>query len=211
MLCCRCCFHFLRSRPRRGSTKYRLLIVYCYFDHRIEIQVSLFLFCALTMNSRLAIQILGLVLALSEASAGFGRQRDEEQTVLQLIERIIPGRQKEFIVIIENDLATNGLDRFEFQTVNDTILQITATTGVAAAWGFNHYLKYFCKAHISWSGNQLSVPKPLPKVTKLTITSLNRLAVPYASWTIFSFLISCVNYFCETITTFSVTITKHII
>ena len=101
----------------------------------------------------------------------------EETAVLQLIERILPGRQKEFSVIIDkNSFSTNGLDNFEFHTVNSSMLQITATSGVAGAWAFNHFLKYFCKAHISWSGSQLLIPKPLPKVAQpVKISSPNRL------------------------------------
>jgi hypothetical protein len=34
-------------------------------------------------------------------------------------------------------------------------IQVTATTGVAAAWGIHHYLKYYCNVHISWDVNQL--------------------------------------------------------
>ena len=104
-------------------------------------------------------------------------QSGEEAAVLQLIERILPGRQKEFSVIIDkNGFNTNGLDNFEFHTVNSSMLQITATSGVAGAWAFNHFLKYFCKAHISWSGSQLLIPKPLPKVVQpVKISSPNRL------------------------------------
>ncbi|RWS19882.1 alpha-N-acetylglucosaminidase-like isoform X1, partial [Leptotrombidium deliense] len=35
--------------------------------------------------------------------------------------------------------------------------------GVAAANGLRFYLKKYCNSHVSWSGNRLSVPSPLPK------------------------------------------------
>lgn len=44
------------------------------------------------------------------------------------------------------------------------VIQITATTGVAAATGFHHYLKYMCTCHISWQTVQLNLPKELPDV-----------------------------------------------
>ena len=34
-------------------------------------------------------------------------------------------------------------------------IQVTATTGVAAAWGIHYYLKYYCNVHISWDVDQL--------------------------------------------------------
>ena len=34
-------------------------------------------------------------------------------------------------------------------------IQVTATTGVAAAWGIHYYLKYYCNVHISWDVDHL--------------------------------------------------------
>jgi PREDICTED: similar to alpha-N-acetylglucosaminidase len=42
---------------------------------------------------------------------------------------------------------------------------------VAAANGLNYYLKYIAKCHVAWSGEQLSLAKPLPPVPqKIQIT-----------------------------------------
>lgn len=50
---------------------------------------------------------------------------------------------------------------------NNKKLQITANTGVAAAWGFNYYLKYYCNSTVNWSGKNINlVPNELPTVTK---------------------------------------------
>jgi hypothetical protein len=48
-----------------------------------------------------------------------------------------------FEVSINPDLAVNGKDVFELKNGSqpDTVL-ISASSGVAAAWGFNYYLKY---------------------------------------------------------------------
>ena len=51
----------------------------------------------------------------------------------------------------------------------DNIVQISATTGVAAAAGFNYYLKYFCNCHVSWEASQLNLPEELPDVN-ITVT-----------------------------------------
>lgn len=41
---------------------------------------------------------------------------------------------------------------------------VTGSSGVAAAKGFYHYLKYYCGCHVSWDGDQLNVPDDLPQV-----------------------------------------------
>lgn len=47
------------------------------------------------------------------------------------------------------------------------------TSGVAAVWGFHHYLKYHCFCHVSWDSDQLSLPEILPPVN-ITVTSADR-------------------------------------
>ena len=131
-------------------------------------------FCEVQVLASVAISILLCNLALTSC------ENKEKQNVEDLISRILPDRAREFSIVIDKSHFDdeNGvhLDSFEFHTVNKSILQITATSGVAAAWGFNHYLKYFCNAHISWSGSQLNIPKTLPAVSKpVKVTSPNRL------------------------------------
>ena len=129
-------------------------------------------------------------LGLSSASSSVGsfsfptlvsrtQYNDQQKAVEELIERLLPNRIKEFEIVIEPehflDASKENLDTFQIETTFFGKLRITATSGVAAAWGFNHYLKYFCKAQISWGGRQLNIPKPLPKVSKtLKITSPQR-------------------------------------
>lgn len=141
-------------------------------------EVSLSLYSAMVTISKpplLALAVI-MILMVTHPSSVSSSQRLASSAVLQLIGRVLPGREREFAVTIDSD--ANKLDTFEFYTVNKTFLQISATTGVAAAWGFNHYLKYFCKAHISWSGSQLLVPTPLPIVEKVVkISSPNRLDI----------------------------------
>jgi hypothetical protein len=56
-------------------------------------------------------------------------------------------------------------------TVNK--VTIVGTSGVAAVWGFHHYLKYYCFSHVSWDSDQLSLPEELPTVS-ITVTSADR-------------------------------------
>lgn len=53
---------------------------------------------------------------------------------------------------------------------SNEILEIKGSSGVAGAWGFHHYLKYYCNCHVSWEADQLNLPKSLPDVV-LKITA----------------------------------------
>ena len=57
-------------------------------------------------------------------------------------------------------------------TEDNRTLLIKANTGVAAAWGFNYYLKYFCNSSVNWSGKNINIKDKLPIVSnKVRITS----------------------------------------
>jgi alpha-N-acetylglucosaminidase len=106
--------------------------------------------------------------------------KEQELAVRGLISRLLSDRESEFTVVVDPTLAKPGQDAFTLQTVAKKLV-LTGTTGVAAAWAFYHFLKYDCKAHISWSGNQLeTIPKPLP-----VITQIEKVVVPhrYVCWT----------------------------
>ena len=86
--------------------------------------------------------------------------------VLELINRTLPTHAEQF----EVDLNQNYFDRhgdvdgFQIESTADGKILITGTSGVTASAGFYHYIKYWCKGHISWSGNQLKILDTLPKV-----------------------------------------------
>ena len=42
---------------------------------------------------------------------------------------------------------------------NNEKLQITANSAIAATWGFNYYLKYFCNSSVTWSGKNINLNK----------------------------------------------------
>lgn len=54
-------------------------------------------------------------------------------------------------------------DMFELSIKGDKIL-IRGNNPVALASGLNWYLKYYCNSSVSWSGNQINIPDPLPKI-----------------------------------------------
>ena len=49
---------------------------------------------------------------------------------------------------------------------NNTKLQITGNSAIAATLGFNYYLKYFCNSSVTWAGKSINLEKgkPLPFV-----------------------------------------------
>lgn len=84
----------------------------------------------------------------------------QKEAVESLIKRIIPYRADQIKVeIIPPDLS--GQDVFEIEGLGDKVV-LRGNTGVAVATALNHYLKYTCNAHVSWMGDQLSLPEILP-------------------------------------------------
>jgi alpha-N-acetylglucosaminidase len=59
--------------------------------------------------------------------------------------------------------AEAGLDVFELESVDGRVI-VRGSTGVAIASGVNWYLKYYCHCHLSFNGDQLKIPRPLPVV-----------------------------------------------
>ena len=54
-------------------------------------------------------------------------------------------------------------------------LRLEASSGVGAAWGLHHYLKYWCGCHVSWEADQLALPAQFPAANiSLTATDLLR-------------------------------------
>lgn len=47
-----------------------------------------------------------------------------------------------------------------------TKLIITANSVIAATWGFNYYLKYYCNSSVFWSGKNININSArLPRVS----------------------------------------------
>ncbi|XP_054276848.1 alpha-N-acetylglucosaminidase isoform X1 [Macrosteles quadrilineatus] len=101
-------------------------------------------------------------------------QRTQQEAVKGLINRVIGNRSEEFNVIVNTQLSKEGKDVFKiFKSASSKTVDIEGSTGVAAAWGFHHYLKYFCNSHVSWNDNQINLPTELPSVD-VHITSNDR-------------------------------------
>ncbi len=99
-----------------------------------------------------------------------------ETAVSDLIARIIGDKQdpSNFVIKINDKSSDYELDTFQLEMIdNDLRLQITANSPVAAAWGFNYYLKYFAQSSVVWSGKNINlVQTGLPIVkNRIKITS----------------------------------------
>ncbi|KAK2815434.1 hypothetical protein Q5P01_025901 [Channa striata] len=101
---------------------------------------------------------------------------DEVQgaAVAGLLRRLLGQRSAEFVVSVNRSLSNRGLDVCELRSSKSKIVAV-GSSGVAVASGIYNYLKYFCNCHISWSGDQLDLPRPLPNLSGvLRISSPHR-------------------------------------
>nr|CAD7395903.1 unnamed protein product [Timema cristinae] len=123
--------------------------------------------------------LLGVALAAGfQDTLGHLKPRSSEGTqaeaVVGVIRRLIPSRAHEFNITVNMSKGPPGKDTFQvLKLANEDQVAITGTSGVAAAWGFHHYLKYHCMCHVSWEADQLNLPAALP-AANITVTSADR-------------------------------------
>lgn len=86
----------------------------------------------------------------------------QTRAVQNLIKRLI-GEQKAASFVVRVVDRDNSDDWFSLRKSADSV-HITASGGVAAAYGFHHYLKNFCGCHVSWDHDQLRLPAEWPAV-----------------------------------------------
>ncbi|UJR34018.1 hypothetical protein I4U23_021432 [Adineta vaga] len=93
------------------------------------------------------------------------------KAIADLISRVLDGAPiaRRFDLSINADLAVDGKDVFELSNSPDSgSITISASSGVAAAWGFNYYLKYVADSSFYWSGKNIRlsgstlIPVPSP-------------------------------------------------
>lgn len=93
----------------------------------------------------------------------------QQRTVTALIQRVVGARASQFKAIVNPALAPNRIDTFHLVSENGTVT-IGGSTGVAVAMGLYYYLTNFCNCQITWAGQQLDIPKELPKLPKSGVT-----------------------------------------
>ena len=93
----------------------------------------------------------------THASAG----GDGRAAMEGLLKRLLPAYTRQFVFeVIPRDGAG---DVFEIESAGSRIV-IRGNNGVAMAMGLNWFLKHHCHCHVSWYGDQLNLPQPLPRV-----------------------------------------------
>ncbi|CAK8689619.1 alpha-N-acetylglucosaminidase-like [Clavelina lepadiformis] len=116
-----------------------------------------------------AVTVLNFKLCQCESSfktlapvKSYVKANTQTKAVQALIYRVLGDRSSE--VIVEVQPSSESKDHAYIHNYLDK-LKITGTSGVAVAFAFNKYLKYYCRKQISWAGDQLEhIPHPLPHV-----------------------------------------------
>lgn len=67
-------------------------------------------------------------------------------------------------------LFKESKDAFTIKTTQDQ-LHIRASSGLAAVWGFHHFLKKYTNSHVGWQVKNINIPTPLPEVEDLVIAN----------------------------------------
>ena len=98
----------------------------------------------------------------------------QTKAVRDPITRLLPEHASKFDIVVQPPFGPPYLDEFEYKTTAESKLQIKGTSGVASSLGLQHFLKNYCNVHLSWSGDQLKIPKPFP-----TVKGLTRITLPY--------------------------------
>ncbi|MFF8367789.1 alpha-N-acetylglucosaminidase TIM-barrel domain-containing protein [Streptomyces lydicus] len=75
------------------------------------------------------------------------------------LERLLPGHADQFALVPL--VGKGGTDRFRVSGAEGRIT-VAGTTPAVLLTGVNWYLKYTCRAHLSWAGEQLRLPARLP-------------------------------------------------
>uniref|UniRef100_A0A182W2E1 Alpha-N-acetylglucosaminidase n=1 Tax=Anopheles minimus TaxID=112268 RepID=A0A182W2E1_9DIPT len=90
----------------------------------------------------------------------------QQQAAMEVIARIVPQQQaQQFRVRIDSSMERNSFHVFKGEEATDpSVVQITASSGVAATKAFYHYLRYWCRVLVAWEGTQLNLPLELPSV-----------------------------------------------
>ncbi|MCY2930132.1 MAG: alpha-N-acetylglucosaminidase C-terminal domain-containing protein [Planctomycetota bacterium] len=107
------------------------------------------------MVRRLLIAFVALASSCGYCLAG------PEQAARSVLERLLPGKADQFV--FEIIPPQDGRDVFEIESVGGKIV-LRGPNGVAMASALHWYLKQSCHANVSWCGNQLALPDPLPPV-----------------------------------------------
>lgn len=96
-------------------------------------------------------------------TVGAVRPDDPGAAARGLVRRLLPKHVERFE--FEQIPQENERDVFEIETRGEQTVLRGSTAGAMCS-ALNWYLEHYCRCHVSWLGNQLHLPDPLPVVEK---------------------------------------------
>jgi alpha-N-acetylglucosaminidase len=99
-----------------------------------------------------------LILGLSVTGSA---ETDFQAASTALLQRVLPDHASQFVC--EVIAAEDGRDVFEVESREGNIV-LRGNDGASIGSALNWYLKYYCHSDVSWCGDQLDLPNPLPTV-----------------------------------------------
>ncbi|MBV4358819.1 alpha-N-acetylglucosaminidase [Pinibacter aurantiacus] len=106
---------------------------------------------------------LGAILSIFYRCTPANARDENTEPLTQLVRRTVPSLEKKVHFIVDTASVFNANEACNLRTENGELF-ITANSTIAAASGFNLYLKYYCHNSISHTGNNLQVPEKLPAI-----------------------------------------------
>ncbi len=94
----------------------------------------------------------------------------ESDAAAALVARVLPSRAAAFEVQIIPP-ADKGADVFEIEPGPTGPVVLRGNNAVSVATALNWYLKYSCHCQLTWCGDQLNMPTPLPTATKMRVVT----------------------------------------
>lgn len=111
------------------------------------------------LNSRLFYLHLVFLISVFSFCSAFQKEDPCIRAVYALIERMTPGYSNQFILELIEPMDEK--DVYEISGSEGKII-LRGNNPVALATAYNQYLKYTCKVHFSWLGDQIKLPSRLP-------------------------------------------------
>lgn len=110
--------------------------------------------------------------AVQAAKAPALTDKSTVKAARELIGRVTPGYEKQFILELIPADPKSGEDVFEVDSRKGKVV-LRGNNPVALASAYNWYLKYTCNAQLSWFGDQLNLPERLPLPTAKERRNIN--------------------------------------
>lgn len=107
--------------------------------------------------------VWALALAVQTQAADAPQRASPVEAARGVLQRLLPAQAERFV--LELIPAQNGADRFEVETRGGQVF-VRGSSGLALTSGANWYLEHVCHCDVSWCGDQLQVPDPLPPLDK---------------------------------------------